>query len=141
MFEYGTLGYYLGSFILYTVGAIGVIYGIFLYLKKNPNGLPLQFPKKSVHSQQTLRVESVLSLEARKNLYVVCSGQERFLIATSMEGTQLLSRLEPTTALPEAPEGVEPQTKSEGSWTHPLMESVHRFWSLCRLGLQGKTSP
>lgn len=96
--------YYLGLFTAYTLGAVGLIYAVFWYLKKNGmNGLPMV--KKSIQSQQgrvaPLSVESVLPLEARKNLYVVRSGDERFLIATTLEGTQFLSRLDNVSSLPE----------------------------------------
>jgi flagellar biogenesis protein FliO len=91
-----TIWHYLASFALYTLLAVGVIYAAYFVIRRNPalgNLAGLQFPKSSAQSQQGLRVESILPLEARKNLYVVRSGQERFLIATSLEGTQLLSRL------------------------------------------------
>lgn len=71
--------------------AIAILYGAFFYLKKNP-GL-LTFTKNRIPLKQSLQIESVLALEARKNLYVVRSGKERFLLATSLEGTQFLSRL------------------------------------------------
>lgn len=89
----GTLWQYLGSFILYTLFAIGMIYAAYWYMRKNGAGL---LAKKPTMAGRKLEIESVLSLEARKNLYVVKSGSERFLIATSMDGTQFLSRLEST---------------------------------------------
>lgn len=79
---------YLGSFIF----AIGVIYALYYLIKKNPTLLSIS--KNRVPFKQGLQVESYLPLEARKNLYIVRAGQERFLLATSLEGTQFLSKLE-----------------------------------------------
>src|SRR5262249_42959742 len=99
-----TLWQYLASFILYTLFAIGLIYLAYWYLRKNGGGL-VPMGRKNGNGPLKLEVESTLVLEARKNLYVVRSGNERFLIATSMEGTQFLSRLD-TTAGAEAPVAV-----------------------------------
>ena len=79
---------YLGSFIF----AIGLIYALYYLIKKNPTLLSIS--KNRVPFKQGLQVESYLPLEARKNLYIVRAGQERFLLATSLEGTQFLSKLE-----------------------------------------------
>lgn len=87
---------YLGSFIF----AIAVIYALYFCLKKNPKLLTpnlLTLTGKRLPFKQSLQIESVLTLEARKNLYVVRAGNERFLLATSMEGTQFLSKLEAST--------------------------------------------
>ena len=79
--------------------AIGLIYGAFLYLKKHPRGLMklMQMTNGQTRlssQQEALVVESSLPLEIRKNLYIIRAGQERFLVATSTEGTQFLARLE-----------------------------------------------
>lgn len=114
------LWHYVGSFTLYTLLAIGVIYGLFLYFRKNPatlNGLAslgtgggLQFGKTPLQSQQRkLEVETVLALEPRKTLYIVRADQERFLIATSMEGTQFLAKLSEEAGLSETLENLDPE--------------------------------
>jgi hypothetical protein len=105
MVHSGSLLHYLGSFILYTLLAIGVIYAVYCYARKHSGTLFLGV-KKNADPKARLEIESVLALEARKNLYVVRSGHERFLVATSMEGTQFLSRLESTGA-PVIPEPVQ----------------------------------
>lgn len=98
----GMLWQYLGSFTLYTLLAIGMIYAAYWYVRKaSGNGFGLL--GKSVHPKTKLEVESVLSLEPRKNLYVVRAGQERFLIATGAENTHMLSKLETDTALAMQP--------------------------------------
>ena len=101
----GTLWQYLGSFVLYTLLAIGMIYAAYFYTRKHAGNLP-GFIRRPGMPKQKLEIESVLALEPRKNLYVVRSGHERFLLSTSMDGTQFLSRLEsaehPETALEPA---------------------------------------
>ena len=92
MMAHHGLFYYMGLFVLYTSLAIGAIYGIYWYLRKGNMGKLTGFGKKG--GPQPLEVESMMTLEARKNLYVIKAGSERFLIATSMDGTQFLSRLE-----------------------------------------------
>ena len=94
----GTLWHYLGSFILYTLLAIGFIYAAYWAARKHSGNLIPAITKNS-RSKTRLEVESRLTLEARKNLYVIRSGHERFLVATSADGTQLLSRLETDEAL------------------------------------------
>lgn len=87
--------HYLGSFIVYTLAAIALIYGMFVVLKKNPRLLALlTMSAIPVDKPVALAVETSMALEARKTLYIIRSGDERFLIATSPEGTQFLSRLE-----------------------------------------------
>lgn len=109
---------YLGSFIF----AIALIYALYFCLKKNPKLLTpnlLTLSGKRLPFKQSLEIESVLTLEARKNLYVVRAGNERFLLATSMEGTQFLSKLE---ASPEAVSETVTETVScldSGSETTP----------------------
>lgn len=88
---------YLGNFTLYTLLSIGVIYAMFLYLRKNPasRNVLMRFGQPSLHAQhgKKLEIETVLTLEPRKNLYIVRADKERFLISTSMEGTQFLAKL------------------------------------------------
>ena len=98
MMTNGTLWHYLGSFILYTLLAIGFIYVAYWYARRHSGQWLLRHGKRPAAEAPRLEVESTLTLEARKNLYVIRSGGERFLIATSMEGTQFLSRLEPAEA-------------------------------------------
>lgn len=91
----GALWHYLGSFILYTLGAVALIYGAYWYARRSTRGA---LPDTVQHSQlqlPALEIESVLALEPQKTLYVIRSGQERFLVSSSGDNTTLLSRLEP----------------------------------------------
>lgn len=139
-----SLGHYLGSFTLYTLLAIGMIYGVFWYLKKNPQGLMKlarmtkgKTPLSSLNKQE-LAIESSLPLEIRKNLYVIRSGQERFLVATSAEGTQFLARLENAPAEPE-PE-TDPGEDLERQPGHPQGDPAQRASSPV-LGILGRYLP
>src|ERR1044072_1229538 len=91
----GTLWQHLGSFILYTLFAIGMIYAAYYYARKHSGNLLGGLGEKIIPGgKMKLEVESSLSLEPRKTLYVVRAGAELFLLSPSMEGTQFLSRLE-----------------------------------------------
>ena len=79
---------YLSNFIVYLFAMMGVIIlALFVYKKFNVNSI-------GVKSNHTLKVEDSLGLSARKTLYVIRSGAERFLIAADMERTTLISKLE-----------------------------------------------
>ncbi len=93
----GTLWHYLSSFVLYTLGAVALIYGAYWYARRSTSG-PLPGLSKKVEPETPLMLESTLALEPRKNLYVIRAGKERFLVSTSGEDTHLLSKLEPVPA-------------------------------------------
>jgi len=97
----GTLWHYLGSFVFYTLATVGVIYGVYWYTRKNAGAAAAAAAAKAEEGQIKLELESTLALEPNKNLYVVRNGVERFLLVTSAEGTQLLSRLDNVPAPPE----------------------------------------
>ena len=82
---------YLVNFMIYTLAMVGIIFlALFIYKKTAvmPGG-------KS--RSKFLGVEDVMSLTPRKSLYVVRAGNERFLIASDMERTTLISKLENNT--------------------------------------------
>ena len=107
----GTLWQYLGSFVMYTLMTIGLIYGVFWYTRK-ASGASTQ-PEQA---QGSLVLESTLPLEPNKTLYVVRSGSERFLLSASGEGTQLLSALEAVPSLILAEPVSEPTAKVDLPW-------------------------
>lgn len=94
MSQTGALWQYLGTFVLYTLGAVGLIYGAYWYARRS-SGLMAGGSAKVNPQVPTLEVESSLPLDPRNTVYVIRSGSERFLIAASGEETNLLSRLEP----------------------------------------------
>jgi hypothetical protein len=102
---------FLGGFVLYTGAVIGVLLAASHYLRSRPELLrrlqqrvasnqPAMFRRpaglsgRQISSASArLEVEALLPLEPGKNVYVIRSEAERFLIATGPEGTQLISRL------------------------------------------------
>ncbi len=89
---------YLSNFIVYLLAMIGlIILALFVYKKFSVGGF-------ASRRNNTLHVEDTLSLTPRKTLYVIKSGNERFLIAGDMERTTLISKLE---------EGSEPTVAEE----------------------------
>ena len=90
---------YLVNFMVYTLAMVGVIFlALFIYKKTSvmPGG-------KS--RSKFLGVEDAMSLTPRKTLYIVRAGNEKFLIASDMDRTTLISKLEE--------EKAEPAVKSE----------------------------
>lgn len=79
---------YLINFMVYTLAMVGLIFlALFVYKKTAimPGG-------KS--RSKFLDVEDVMSLTPRKSLYVIRAGKEKFLIASDMERTTLISKLD-----------------------------------------------
>ncbi len=82
------MGGYIANFAVYTMAMVGLIFFALLTYKKFfcENG----FRKKS----EFLGVEECISLAPRKNLYVVRAGNERFLVASDSDRTNLISKLD-----------------------------------------------
>lgn len=77
---------YLLNFIVYTTAMIGIIFlAVFVYKKCSFSGNK---------TSKFLNVEDCINLAPRKNLYVVRAGNERFLIASDIERTSLIAKLE-----------------------------------------------
>ena len=81
------MGGYIANFTVYTMAMIGLIFFALLTYKKffSGNG----FGKKS----DFLNVEECINLAPRKNLYVIRAGNERFLVASDSDRTNLISKL------------------------------------------------
>lgn len=104
----GVLTHYLINFSLYTLGAIALIYAAYGYVRRRLGlgsrgaGVDAESPAESKPAENAspsssgggdLMLESVLALEEKKTLYVVRTGQERFLIGAGDEDVQCLARL------------------------------------------------
>lgn len=77
---------YLMNFIVYTTAMIGIIFlAVFVYKK---------FSLTGTSKSQFLNVEDCINLAPRKQLYVVRAGKERFLIASDVNNTSLISKLD-----------------------------------------------
>ncbi|MBR6127066.1 flagellar biosynthetic protein FliO [bacterium] len=79
---------YLGNFIVYAMAMVGVIVVALLAFKFTTSGGTLA--RKSKY----LRLVDTMSLGQRKNLYIVSTGKEQFLIAGDVDKTTLISKLE-----------------------------------------------
>ncbi len=79
------MGGYLMGFVVYTAAMIGIIFlAIVVYKKFTYNG---------TSKSKFLNVEDCINLAPRKNLYVVRAGNERFIVASDAERTNLISKL------------------------------------------------
>jgi Flagellar biosynthesis protein, FliO len=96
---------YFGLFLIYSLCLVALLSGFAVWLKKRPHLLQrLQKGRwfgaigSSAPSEpeQFLGVEERLALEPNRTLYVVRYGQQRYLLATSAEGTDCLARLDGT---------------------------------------------
>lgn len=96
---------YLANFMVYTLAMIGVI-AIALLVFKNSSGFG------GGNQSKHLKVLDTLSIAPRKTLYIVSTGQEKFLIAGDVSKTTLISKLNtneassPTGRMSEGQEGV-----------------------------------
>ena len=82
------MGGYITNFTVYTMAMLGLIFFALFTYKKFFCGN--SFGKKS----NFLGIEESINLAPRKNLYVVRAGKERFLIASDVDKTSLISKLE-----------------------------------------------
>ncbi len=82
------MGGYITNFAVYTMAMIGLIFFALLTYKKFFCGTG--FGKKS----DFLNIEESISLAPRKNLYVIRAGNERFLVASDSDRTNLISKLD-----------------------------------------------
>ena len=75
---------YLANFIVYTLAMVGVM-GLALFAFKK---FALGGGKSS--GSKNLRVLDTMALSARKTLYIVSAGDEKFLIAGDVDRTTLI---------------------------------------------------
>ena len=78
---------YITNFIVYTLAMVGVIVVALIVFK---NATSVGCGKTSKY----LKVIDSISLGQRKNLYIISTGKEQFLIAGDVDKTCLISKLE-----------------------------------------------
>lgn len=89
------MGGYVVNFTVYTMAMIGLIcFAVFVY-KKIMNG---ELGKKHTNY---IEIEDTLNLNPRKTLHVVRAGNEKFLIASDVDRTSLISKLNDNQQLPQ----------------------------------------
>lgn len=90
---------YLINFIVYTTAMVGIIFlAVFVYKKCSFTG---------TSRSKFLNVEDCISLAPRKTLYVVRAGNERFLVASDIDRTALISKLDENTSVRNSIEQIE----------------------------------
>lgn len=78
---------YLTNFIVYTFAMVGVImFAVFIFKTSTSTS------KRKTGNN--LKVIDTLSLGPRKTLYVISTGEEKFLIAGDVDRTSLISKLD-----------------------------------------------
>jgi flagellar biogenesis protein FliO len=77
------------QFVLAFIGAIVLLYMIVVYYRQRLTGQSGQ----AFNPDNKIVIEGIQFLEPRKNLYVVRTGQQRFLISTTDQQAQLISTL------------------------------------------------
>lgn len=81
------MGGYVANFMVYTMAMIGLIcFAVFVY-KKFTDGT------MRTGENKFLSIEGSMSLSPRKTLHIVRAGDEKFLIASDVERTTLISKL------------------------------------------------
>lgn len=87
------MGSYIINFTVYTMAMLGLIFfAIFVYKKFMEGGL-------NNKSSKFLNIEETMNINPRKSLLVVRAGSERFLIASDIDRTTLLSKLDNNSSL------------------------------------------
>lgn len=81
------MGHYMIGFSIYTLAMVGVIFGALFVFKTFSNKC---FNKKS----SMLKIEDSMSLSPRKTLYVIKANNESFLIASDIDKTSLIAKLD-----------------------------------------------
>lgn len=81
------MGHYMISFSIYTMAMVGLIFGALFVFKAFSNKC---FSKKS----SMLTIEDTMSLSPRKTLYVINAKNESFLIASDVDRTSLIAKLD-----------------------------------------------
>lgn len=86
---------YLTNFIVYMLAMVGVLVVAMLVFKHT------NLAAGKCGSGKCLKVLDTLSLGARKTLYIVSAGSEKFLIAGDVDRTTLISKLNPKSSCEE----------------------------------------
>lgn len=82
------MGNYVTGFAVYTMAMIGLLFfAMFVYKKFSVSSF-------SGKRKGFLQIEDAVGLSARKTLYVIKAGDERFLIVADLDRTTLISKLD-----------------------------------------------
>ncbi len=92
------MGGYIANFTVYTMAMLGLICFALLVYKK----FIIKSGLKS--KSEFLSVEESISIGPRKNIYVIRAGRERFLVASDVDRTSLISKLDTQKRVERQPE-------------------------------------
>jgi flagellar biogenesis protein FliO len=109
---------YITGFAVYTLAMTGILFLAFIIAKKCmilPNGRS---------KNNFLQVENYMSLDAGKGLYVVKAGRERFLIASSRESCQFMTKLEEHSFVEDVNKGIDSDIKVSRDFIPALMPNI-----------------
>jgi flagellar biogenesis protein FliO len=125
---------YITGFAVYTLAMIGIIFVGMVIARKSLSYGPNQ------NKNNFLKIENCLTLEPRKNLYVIKAGREKFLIAASGDNCQLITKLEPGSHISGISEELEKIHKNNNSTEENLpialtKKGVSSFISNYRTGI------
>lgn len=81
------MGTYLINFLVYSMAMVGLLFICLMVYKKTMGN------NRFSRNNEEFSVENALNLSPRKTLYVIKTGNERFLIASDVERTTFLAKL------------------------------------------------
>lgn len=117
------MGHYMISFSIYTLAMVGLIFGALFVFKTFSNKC---FTKKS----SMLKVEDSMSLSPRKTLYVINAKNESFLIASDVDRTSLIAKLDTKCEEDVLTPSIARIDKSANLASFDGIESINEFTSL-----------
>lgn len=120
---------FIVGFTVYTFGIIGVLLLGYILTKHIMNNVGI---KGNSLNREFLKVEQGIALEARKFVYIVKAGKQKFLVATTPENVSFLAELDKDNIMVEETKNVmaPPQL-------HPDLEARLKYINFAK-GLMGK---
>lgn len=111
------MGHYLINFIAYTLAMVGIIFLCLLVYKK------CFLEAGQNQNFDFLKVENCINIAPRKSVYVLKAGNERFLIASDVDRTSFLAKLDDKASVEAAvSSALKPETKR--NIEKPVLEGV-----------------
>lgn len=117
------MGHYMISFSIYTLAMVGLIFGALFVFKTFSNKC---FTKKS----SMLKIEDSMSLSPRKTLYVINAKNESFLIASDIDRTSLIAKLDINCEAQTISPSITRVDKSDKLTSFDGIDSLNEFTSL-----------
>ena len=120
------MGHYVINFTVYTLAMSGLIFfAFFVYKKIMQGGIRIQ-------KSNNISIEETFSINPRKSLIVVRVNNERFLLASDIDKTTLISKLEDDSVIKESnAESVSNKENSDLQEIYPIVsESFTDYMSI-----------